>query len=211
MSQATTSLADLLVLVADQNTLAAVQGLMERRRSLGVDSRFSFEIRPHPEHDPGCLLRAHDFLAPFQRLYGYALVVFDREGCGSMAPRGALENQVEARLAAKGWASRSASVVIDPELENWVWSESPHVDSLLGWFDRSITVREWLRSTGDLAVGESKPTRPKEAMEKILRKTHRPRSSSIYERLARKVGLATCRDPAFLKFKATLQVWFPAS
>jgi hypothetical protein len=201
---------DLFVLVADQNTLAAIRGLMERRKSLRLDESFTFEIRPHPEHDPGCLLRSHEFLGPFQRQYRFAVVVFDREGCGSDDDRGKLEASVEERLSRNGWKDRSAAIVIDPELENWVWSDSPHVAESLGWTKRNQDVRHWLRSSGDLAEGAAKPGRPKEAMERVLRQTKKPRSSTVYEALARKVGLSSCRDPAFGKLRTILQSWFPA-
>ncbi len=45
-------------------------------------------------------------------------------------------------------------------------------------------------------------------MERILRLNHRPRSSSIYRELARKVSLQRCQDAAFLKLKAVLAEWF---
>jgi hypothetical protein len=201
---------DLFALVADQNTLAAVRGLMERRKSLRLNESFSFEIRPHPEHDPGCLLRSHEFLGPFQRQYRFAIVVFDREGCGSNDERVKLEASVEEKLTRNGWKDRCAAIVIDPELENWVWSESPHVGEFLGWTKHRPDVREWLRASGALAAGASKPNRPKEAMELVLRHTKKPRSSTIYEALAKKIGLSTCRDEAFGKLRTVLQSWFPS-
>lgn len=210
MSAQTISPTDLLVLVADQNMLAAVRGLMDRRKSLRVNEVFSFEIFPHPEHDTGCLLRAHEFLGPFQRQYRYAIVMFDRDGCGSTEVRENLEKGVEDRLAAKGWKDRSAVIVLDPELENWVWSNSPHVSESLGWKDRSNNIRDWLRASGETFSDLEKPHRPKEAVERVLRQTKKRRSSALYESLARKVGLASCRDPAFEKFRSVLQAWFPA-
>lgn len=201
--------ADLIALVADGNMLAAVRGLMQRRASLHISGTFSFEIRPHPERDPGCRVRSHDFLRPFQNQYRFALVMFDREGCGSQSSRVSLETECESQLANSGWKDRSAAVVIDPELENWVWTDSPHVSDLLGWINPSTGLRDWLFNSGYLRPDQHKPNNPKDVMEQVLRKVRKPRSSSIYESLARKVGLSACRDPAFAKFRQTLQTWFP--
>jgi hypothetical protein len=56
--------------------------------------------------------------------------------------------------------------------------------------------------------GEVKPKRPKEALEQALRLARKSRSSSIFRQLAQRVSVKRCTDPAFLKFKATLQRWF---
>ena len=201
---------DVIFLVADRNTQAAVQGLLSRRESLAIRS-VDGTIYAHPEHDPGCYLRAHDFLRAFRNGYAYAIVIFDREGCGNEAePRETLEAEVEARLAAAGWRDRAKVVVLDPELESWVWSDSPQVELALGWTERSPALRSWLVEHGFLEKDQAKPGRPKEAMEAALRCVRKPLSSAIYQELAEKVSLRRCIDPAFEKFRTTLQRWFPA-
>ena len=138
------------------------------------------------------------------------MVIFDCEGCGNEnLSRQRLEEEVEGRLAANGWPDRSRAIVIDPELEAWVWSNSPHVDAAMGWTGRTPGLRRWLMEKGMLQATEQKPRRPKEAVEMALRVVQKPRSSAIYRELARTVGLERCTDPAFLKLKETLQRWFP--
>ena len=70
------------------------------------------------------------------------------------------------------------------------------------------SLRRWLIDHQFLRDDQPKPDRPKEAMEKILRMKSKPRSSSIYFELAKKVGLKHCQDSAFLKLKETLSTWF---
>jgi hypothetical protein len=53
-----------------------------------------------------------------------------------------------------------------------------------------------------------KPFDPKLAVEQVLRQAGKPRSSAIYEQLARRVSLQRCTDPAFVKFTTVLQKWF---
>lgn len=202
---------DLVVLSADKNMKFAIQGLLNRPEALGIRPvTVMFYI--HPESDPGCLLRADAFLRPFINRFAHAIVVFDREGCGRhQAAREELEDEVRASLLRSGWGDRAESIAIDPELENWVFSDSPEVDAAMGWASRNPTLRSWLKVHNFLMPGQAKPSRPKEAMEAALRHVRMPRSSSIYAQLAGRVGLGRCTDPAFLKLKDRLQSWFPAS
>lgn len=202
---------DIIFLVADKNMEAAVQGLIGRPESLQVRT-IEAVIRTHPEKDPGCYLTAHDLLRPFCSRYAHAIVVFDREGCGNEVKlREELEAEVEDRLARNGWADRARTVVIAPELEMWVWSDSPEVDRALGWVGRSPALRPWLNEKKLLHQGEGKPDRPKEAVEAALRFVRKPRSSAIYRQLAESVSFRRCVDPAFKKLATTLQTWFPPS
>jgi len=133
--------------------------------------------------------------------------LFDREGCGSPGTREEIESEVETRLAQNDWLNRCAVIVIDPELENWVWSDSPHVAAALGWQREGL--RDWLVQSGHCQGDALKPFKPKEAVEEALRLKGIPRSSAIYHSLATQVSFDRCTDPAFLKFRAKLAAWFP--
>ncbi len=199
---------DLVVLTADRQMEFAVRGLLTRGPSLGFRG-LSADFFAHPERDPGCFLRGHDFLRPFCRQYHHAIVMLDREGCGrSDWPRQRLEREIEDRLAASGWDNRAAAVVLDPELEVWVWSDSPEVDSVLGWAGRQPRLADWLRAEGHLRPSENKPHDPKRAVEQALRIVRKQRSSAIYLHLAERVSVQRCVDEAFLKFETLLQEWF---
>lgn len=100
-------------------------------------------------------------------------------------------------------------IVLDPELEVWVWSESRHVDDVLGWVGMPTALRAWLHEQGHLSQGETKPRRPKEAMEAALREVQLPRSSSLYRHLAERVSLRGHSEPAFCELLNTLRAWFP--
>jgi hypothetical protein len=200
---------DLVVRVADKNMEFSIRGILSRSQSLGIKMATS-NTYVHPERDPGCFLKAHEFLRAFQDSHSHGLVVFDRKGCGRDAQtRQNLETQVERQLSGSGWGHRAACVVVDPELENWVWSDSPHFDTLLGWQGRTPALRQWLREKGVWPTEAPKPARPKEAVEQALRIARKPRSSSLYLQLAESVGLDRCSDSAFLKLRDTLANWFP--
>ena len=199
----------LVVLVPDKDVEQTIKGLLSRWQSLQI-RRVSADVFVHVERDPGCLLRGHDFLQSFAKQYEHAILMFDREGCGrDHLPRETLERETEERLSHAGWGSRAASIVFDPEVEIWVWSDSPHVDAVLGWRGASPGLRDWLQERNLLQRGTLKPKRPKEAMEAALRQKRCRRSSTIFSRLASVVSLERCQDQAFAKLVMTLRTWFP--
>lgn len=201
---------DLVILVADKDLESAIRGLIGRHPALGIRP-VRYKLLVHPEHDPGCYRRAADLLRPAQATHEYALVVFDFEGSGATGDRQNAEGVVFGELSRSGWADRAAVIAIAPELEQWVWSDSPEVDQCLGWVpDLSAgTVRDWLEAEGFWQADAAKPQRPKEALERVLRRLRRPRSAALYGKLAERVSFKRCNDPAFLKLCETLQAWFP--
>jgi hypothetical protein len=201
---------DLVVLTADMNTQFAVRGILSRHQSLRI-SKLDPDFFVHPQKDPGVYHNAHDFLRFAAKTHRHALVLMDREGSGQEnKSREDLEGELEQALSRSGWDGRASAVVLDPEIEIWVWSDSSHVDHELGWLQQARGLRPWLQEKGFLGEGSLKPDRPKEAMEAALRSVRKPRSSAIYQALAEKVSLTKCQDPAFLKLKAVLQAWFSA-
>ena len=201
---------DLVILVADKNIQFTLQGLFSRNQSLGIrDVSQSNDIFVHPQRDPGCYNQCVNFLRSFNGVYNYGLVVFDHEGSGQEhKTREEIEVELELQLAQSGWNNRIAVIVLEPELESWIWSNSPHVERILGWEEQTTSLKNWLISQKFLESEQVKPSRPKEALETTLRFVSKPRSSSIYEQLAKSVGFTRCQDNSFLKLQNVLQSWF---
>lgn len=202
--------ARLIVLAADRDIEEAMRALLGRPESLGMRPVL-FECRRHPNRDPGCRANAAEFLRPFRNRFSHALVVFDREGCGSSESRNTIERTVGSELKHSGWRTRGKAVVIDPELEEWLWSDSPAVLKGLGWNRGYAELRSWLEEEGVWDPSSTKPHEPKAALYRTLRRTHRRRSARLYGEIASRVSLMRCRDAAFGKLKAILQAWFPRS
>ena len=202
---------DLYVLVADLDQEQAVRALLEHRTaSLGIRA-CRFEARKHPQHDGGCFRNAPALLRTMQAQTEHALVVLDREGSGAEDKTAAeIETELEGRLDESGWNGRAQVVVIDPETEIWLWSDSPHVATVLGWTAGEADLRQWLSRQGFLPAGASKPSRPKEALRAVLRETRVKPSASIFGEAARMVSLDRCQDRSFLRFRKILQAWLPA-
>lgn len=138
--------------------------------------------------------------------------MLDHEGSGQEErPAHKVKEDLKQRLEKSGWQDRAQVLVLTPELETWVWSDSPHVPDVLGWAKRRPSLRQWLRDQGRWPESRPKPSRPKECLEVVLREVRVRRSSAIYRQLAERVGLERCQDPAFLEFKQIVQRWFPGN
>lgn len=199
---------DLIVLVADKSMSQAIVGLLRRSQALGVRA-IDYQVSVHQQHDAGCRLDAAAFLRPFTSRFEHALVVFDREGCGSEAPRKEIEDQVETDLRRNGWDNRASAVVIDPELEAWIWAPSARLARELGWGTNFRELRDWLAANGLWPPDVPKPPDPKEAMVEAMRARRRPKSAATFGRLGRGMSFQGCQDSAFEKLRGTLMEWFP--
>jgi hypothetical protein len=151
---------DLVLLVADKNIEHGVRGLLARPLALGIHPiRSKFYV--HPQRDPACARKSHEFLRQFSGDYDRALVVFDHQGCGlENRPPTKLEADVRQLLSANGWEGRADAVVIAPELETWVFSASPQVETCLAWAGPT-RLRQWLEGQGLWLQQHPKPEDPK--------------------------------------------------
>ena len=202
-------LRDLYVLVADQDMLQTMEQLLRRGPSLQIRS-IDYAIAKHIDRDPGCRSNAAQYLRRHSNQYKHALVMFDRHGCGDNKSRRDIQSDVESDLFRNGWENRSKVIVIDPELETWIWTASNLIPEILGWQSGGYAgMKRWLVSKGLWEANSAKPTDPKRALRAVLRKVGRISSSSLFGKLAESVTLHGCEDPAFIELKETLVYWFP--
>ncbi len=203
---------DLILLVADNDIKELMEGLLPRLEHVYGTRPITCDVRRHINRDPGCLNESADFLRPFATQYQHAVVIFDKDGCGREdRKRETIEADVEKALSANGWsAGHIAVIVTDPEIENWVWVNSASMSKELNW-NEAKALYAWLQENGWRKKDAAKPTRPKEALEAVLRKTKKPRSASIYKNIAEKVSFTKCEDPAFLKLIEKMKSWFAST
>lgn len=199
---------DLVILAADKDLQHAMKGVHARPEALGIRA-VEADIFVEPQHDPACARYGVEFIANFSRQYDHGLLMFDHRGSGmeTISPM-ALQNKLNQKLAHSAWGERAKAIVLAPELEVWIWNDSPHIDEVAGWKNRNPSLRPWLIDNGWLQKGEVKPARPKEAFDQALRAARKPRSASLYEQIAKKVSLRRCKDASFLELKRLLSQWF---
>jgi hypothetical protein len=200
---------DLIAVVADLDMEQTLKGLLSRPQRLGIRA-IDYDLLRHPERDNGCWNGADLFLQSQASSYAHALVLFDHQGSGQEKRSvNELQSELETRLAGKGWTTdRAKVVIIQPELEIWVWSDSPQVDQVLGWQGRQPDLRTWLAGENLIISGDHKPNDPKAAMRRALHKVKKQPSASLFRELAENVSLQRCTDAGFQRLTAILQAWF---
>ena len=198
---------DLVVLVADAHIRGATKGLLSRSENLGI-AQIDFDITPHNPRDPGCRTQAKNYLRQYLRYYVHSLVIFDRHGCTSDDSRTDIQNRVESDLRKNGWEDRAKAIVIEPELEAWVWGYQEALPALK-WKGSYRSLKGWLSKRRLWPASAAKPPDPKKALEAVMKHTGRRRSPRIYEQIAREANFEHCQDAAFNELRNTLQLWFP--
>ena len=201
---------DLLALVADQDMAKTLAALLQQHENLGIRP-IEYQVERHLQRDAGCRADAARRLRPHFRQYRQAIVMLDKHGCGrENSSREDIQSEIEQNLARNGWGDRAKAVVIDPELEAWVWTGSQHVADVLGWQKTYEDLRAWLADRGLWSAGAAKPSDPKAAMKAVLRETNKAHSAALFGDLAEHTTWRHCRCPAFTELKQTLKHWFAA-
>lgn len=201
---------DLIISVADSYQEKVIEGLLPRVPMSSVIREFSYDIIRNISNDSGSYNDSHTLLRNYINDYHYSLVIFDFEGSGAefSKSRTEAETEVERLLSLNGWDGRCATIIIDPEIENWMWIDNPNVQNAIGW-ERTETLYTWARRSGLIGANDLKPIRPKETFEKALKLCSTSKSSSIYKKIASTVSYKNCSDPSFIKLINTFKSWFP--
>jgi hypothetical protein len=205
---------DLLFFVADADMREAIAGFFGRdavERIVGchrIDFDPRRDIRVCHEHDPGLYVRANEFLRPFEGAYRHVVLLVDEAWDGSPGAT-AIGDRLDAHLSSVGWPPpEGLGLVVQPEVDVWLWSDSPHAAKAMGWTSWDMLAAA-VRSQGWLDAGQTKPRMPKEAAEWALRQRKVRRSPALYGQIARAVSIRRCEDPALARLLEALRAWFP--
>jgi hypothetical protein len=198
---------DLVVLVADKNMQFALRGALNRPAALAIRA-VKVEFRTHMGRDGGMRTSGVELLARDRSRFDRALLVFDYEGSGAAPGRSVeeLEAALDRQLSVT-WGSDAKAIVIEPELDVWLWGADNALREALTW-PLQESIRDWLSKRGFAFDNMGKPLRPKEAFEALVVVHKLPRSSALYEKIASRISLQRCSDPAFLRLRKALQGWF---
>jgi hypothetical protein len=201
---------DLVCLVADKNMEAVVDAVLRRPEALGIRP-IQVKIDVHPHRDSGSYHAPGPFLQSYRHEAQRAMVLLDRAWEGiPKKPTAELELDVDGLLQAvkPGWGK---SLVIDPELEVWLFRRSPRLDEKLGWQGRKPALLDELARRNLWPPDAAKPSDPKATIEWALWQARKPRSSAIYRELAAVLGMKDCVDASFDRFRSALRSWFPVA
>jgi hypothetical protein len=205
----------LYILVADLQCAATIRGLFGRDRFYDTLGCGPFEFNPdsdlgvEPTNDPGVWKKAHVILRPRQSTHEHAIVILDKQWEGS-PPLEIIEQDISQNVEATGWAAGDFEVVvIDPELENWIWQDNVNVEAAFG-HTRPPSLRERLNNAGLWPSENRKPPDPKKAVETANQWYGFGPASPVFKEIASTVSVRRCMDQGFRKMRDALQEWFPA-
>lgn len=206
---------DLVILTADSTMTHVLRAFFKRDRfeqSLGcgkIDLDPETEIFHVPGFtDGGLHTHAHQLLRPYLSTHRYAMVLLDRQ-FGGEQPAEIVQQDIQLNLRRNGWNDdrhEAVVIVIDPELEVWLWQDSPHVERAIR---APIGLRERLRGEGAWPENHQKPLNPKETLRRQIAANHAGTTFSAYSLIAATVSPRRCQDPSFQCFRDQLRAWFP--
>lgn len=202
-----------MILVPDLQCEATLRGFFGREKfhlSLGC-APFAFEpgddLIRETKNDPGVWKNAHELLRLKRATHRNALIILDNswEGSPGVAQ---IEKDIGGNMTGSGWPrGQFEVVVIDPELESWIWQDHVHVETAFGHAGPP-SLRQRLRDSDLWPDGGRKPTDPKLAVEAVQGWYRFGPPSPVFAEIAMKVSVKGCVDPAFQKMLRALKGWF---
>ncbi len=160
--------------------------------------------------DPGLYDNAHENLELFKSQYNHAMIVLDRQWNDSSKTPSDIEQHITANMQRAGWTrERFEVVVIDPELETWLFQEKDIFLNAFRYHDGARALRDQLDETGHWPKGQAKPTDPKATIGRALHLGKSASPTVLFSKVCSRISVKDCQDTAFLKFKRTLRCWFP--
>lgn len=205
---------DCIFLVADKQMESVFKGFLKERNNYHVSlgtRPFTCEIKAdRAGNDPGLYMRSHELLRPYCHTHQHAVVVLDQDWQGAPEVE-TIRTKIKNDLVENGWHGENVEViVIDPELEIWLWQDSPHIANVFQFdYYPHPSLRSWLEHKGMWASAQLKPTKPKKAFELLSVEARIPHSGAIYSKIVQRVSVSGCTDTAFRLLLETLQRWFP--
>ena len=168
-----------------------------------------FRVAGHT--DPGLWKHAHENLAAFRDKYRHAVIVLDADFDPYPGADVLHQDITRAMIAADWEEGQFAVVVIQPELEAWLWAANVNVAIAFGHQDFTA-LRNTLEAEGLWTPGEPKPNDLKRARDRAAKlggkKTGGPIFKGVFGSISSK-ALNQCVEPGFKTLQEAVQRWFP--
>ncbi len=207
---------DLYVLAADTDAMAVLNAILNRPAELGIRP-IEFHVDRNVGRDSGMVREGPELvrMKASKAEFGKVLLIWDNHGSGWEAKRTPDESrtQIQARLDGVTWQGHSGTVVLVPELEEWIWYDPDAVCQCL-----RLTPPESAQLVTTYADREGRTTeelkaeKPKELFEFVLLRAQRRKPlPSDFTRIAKCARLQLWRgSESFRHFVGMIQGWFSA-
>jgi len=204
---------DLLVYVADADALGFVRAILNRPQALGIQS-ITFDIERHPQRDAGMVQSGAELTRMKKGRYGRALLLWDHHGSGrdhKQTPT-QVAQEIQGKLDSFTWSGNSATTVLAPELEEWLWFCESAVATHCGV--TMLQLQQWIEERAAKLVkpvDALKQQQPKELFEHIMReRIKRTISPRDFEQIGQRASVnALLASESFGAIAQTLRTWFP--
>lgn len=204
---------DLLVYTADADALALMRAVLGRPQALGIRA-IDFDIERHPQRDAGMVQSGAELARMKKDRYQNALLLWDFAGCGRehrTTPE-SLETEIQTKLDRYSWSGRSATTVLVPEVEVWLWHCEPALEAHCGVSAAEIDgcLQAYAAKQGK-ALEVLKQEQPKELFEHLMReRLRRTISPRDFEEIGKRASIARLREcQSFDHIVRWLQGWYP--
>lgn len=211
---------DIIFHIADQHMEAGFRAFFARDNWHHVLGCSRFEIDPESERDifrrggytdGGIWKHAHNNLMLFKEDYRHAVIVLDAD----FEPHPGVEKlreDITNNMLGAGWAEGSfCVVVIDKELEAWLWAPNVNVAKAFGHNDFD-QMRAALAQKNLWDEGAPKPNDLKAARDLAARlggkRTGGPIFRGVFEGISKR-ACDLCQENGFITMRNALQTWFP--
>ena len=213
---------DCCFLVADQAMRTAFELILDRGDRSELLGTGGFEFDPAPDvdliqvagyTDGGVHKHAARLLAPKLETHRHAVVCLDKKFPGAPAA-GRIRRDITGNLRTAGWdPSRFEVIVIQPELERWLWLDHPACERAFGYprADHGRSMRVMMREQGQWHEHDDKPHDCDAALVWAARwKQRKTAPATLFKAMLPTAPVQHCEDPAFVKLRDTLKSWFPS-
>jgi hypothetical protein len=178
-----------------------------------VDPLSPSDIFRVPRHtDGGVWKHAGANLRPFRDKYRFAVIVIDADFDPHPGPA-VLLSDISTDMMTEGWErERFAVIVIQPELEAWLWAPNLNVARAFGHEDFGA-LRRQLEQEQLWDSGDPKPKNLKHATARAAKLGKKQTGGPIFMSVFGAISMRACQscvEPGFVALRAALQNWFPA-
>jgi hypothetical protein len=201
---------DLFVILEGSGDEVVLEALLKRPSDLGIRAvTFKCERRSSAVRTQG-----PDIAREQRREFRYVICLWDHGGSGrEQQPPSRVQGEVQARLNRNTLKGCSKALIIDPELEIWLWQDSAAIASALGVGEDRLAewLRDWQRKHFPTQTVETLVRQqPKEALEEVIKQSGKKRTSTLYRHITAVANLNLWSGEAsFRRLCRTLRRWFP--
>jgi len=204
---------DLLVVTADLDAQEVMKAILERCEALEIHP-ISFDVVRHLGRDPGLFVGAADYSKLMKEKYHKLIIMLDYHGSGCSDGGGKCAATIQKQLDGVTWKSHSLAVIIEPELEEWLWHNEASIQKIFELSDAQL--KEFVATfckKHDCDVRSVTREKPKELLdficEKVKNRGHLRHKE--FGQLASSASLKGWQTSAsFRQIVAILQEWFPS-